>query len=79
MGLIGQLEAIGGLEEWALYVAQHLPDGPAPEWRGLRDQLVCPDACSRAIHPMWPRGGLHFCEKEEGRYGVLQSWCTDSK
>ncbi|BDA43587.1 Nuclear pore complex protein Nup98-Nup96 [Coccomyxa sp. Obi] len=40
MGLISQLEAIGGLEEWALYVAQHLPDGPAPEWRGLRDQLV---------------------------------------
>ena len=49
MGLISQLEAIGGLEEWALYVAQHLPDGPAPEWRGLRDQLVCPDVRSIAM------------------------------
>lgn len=47
MGLISQLEVIGGLEEWALYVAQHLPDGP--EWRGLRDQLVCHGVGSRAM------------------------------
>lgn len=40
--LISQLEAIGGMEEWVLYVAQHLPDGPSPDWQGLRDQLVRP-------------------------------------
>ena len=28
MSLISQLERLGGLEEWALYVALHLPDGP---------------------------------------------------
>ena len=27
MSLISQLERLGGLEEWALYVALHLPDG----------------------------------------------------
>ena len=43
--LISQLEAIGGMEEWVLYVAQHLPDGPSPDWQGLRDQLVCSIIC----------------------------------
>ena len=28
MSLVSQLERLGGLEEWALYVALHLPDGP---------------------------------------------------
>ncbi len=42
VSLISQLEVVGGMEEWALYVAQHLPDGPTQEWHGLRDQLVCP-------------------------------------
>lgn len=40
MSLISQLERLSGLEEWALYVALHLPDG-SPGDRGLvRDDLV---------------------------------------
>jgi hypothetical protein len=38
--LISQLEAVGGLEEWALYVALHVPDCAAAEGRGVRDRLV---------------------------------------
>ena len=40
MSLISQLERLGGLEEWALYIALHLPDG-GQGGRGLaRDDLV---------------------------------------
>jgi hypothetical protein len=37
VSLIAQLEALGGLEEWAVYVAAHLPDAP---WPGGRDSLI---------------------------------------
>ena len=38
MSLISQLERLRGLEEWALYVALHLPDGP--EEGSARDSLL---------------------------------------
>lgn len=39
--LISQLEAAGGLEEWALYVALHLPDCPGPDGQGsVREQAM---------------------------------------
>ena len=38
MSLISQLERLGGLEEWALYVALHLPDDP--EGGPARDSLL---------------------------------------
>ena len=38
MSLISQLERLGGLEEWALYVALHLPDGP--QEGPVRDSLL---------------------------------------
>ncbi len=59
-GLISQLEAIGGMEEWVLYVAQHLPDGPAPDWQGLRDQLVRPSS--------------HLCAERVMIHG--STWCV---
>ena len=38
VSLIAQLEAMGGLEEWAVYVAAHLPDAPSSP--GGRDGLI---------------------------------------
>ena len=39
MSLISQLERLGGLEEWALYVALHLPDSEG-RMSSARDELV---------------------------------------
>ena len=39
MSLISQLERLGGLEEWALYVALHLPDSEE-RTSSARDELV---------------------------------------
>ena len=40
MSLISQLERLGGLEEWALYIALHLPDGAQADKGSARDDLV---------------------------------------
>lgn len=40
MSLISQLERLGGLEEWALYVALHLPNGAQGAQGSARDDLV---------------------------------------
>ena len=40
MSLISQLERLGGVEEWALYVALHLPDGADVLGGSARDDLV---------------------------------------
>lgn len=42
LALISQLEAVGDMAEWTVYVALHLPDWPGEEgaWQGLREGLV---------------------------------------
>jgi hypothetical protein len=40
MSLISQLERLGGLEEWTLYVALHLPDNPDAPGGSARDEVV---------------------------------------
>lgn len=40
LGLIAELQAAGDLEEWAVYVALHLPEHASPEWPDLREGLV---------------------------------------
>ncbi len=40
VSLIGQLEAMGGLEEWAVYVAAHLPGDSPGGGPGARDGLI---------------------------------------
>ena len=40
MSLIGQLERLGGLEEWVLYIVLHLPDGSQADKVSARDDLV---------------------------------------
>ena len=40
MSLISQLERLGGLEEWALYIALHLPDSGQADKGSARDDLV---------------------------------------
>lgn len=41
VSLIAQLEALEGLEEWAVYVAAHLPEAPVPGGSsGGRDDLI---------------------------------------
>ena len=40
MSLISQLERLGGLEEWALYIALHLPDAAQGDRGRSRDGLV---------------------------------------
>ena len=40
MSLIAQLEALGHMAHWAVYVALHIPDHPAQEWQSLREHVV---------------------------------------
>lgn len=40
LSLIAQLEALGGMAHWAVYVALHLPRHSSPDWPHLRDNLV---------------------------------------
>ena len=40
MSLISQVERLGGLEEWALYIALHLPDAAQGDRGCARDGLV---------------------------------------
>ncbi len=40
MSLISQLEALGQMSHWAVYVALHLPDNPSRDWAHLREALV---------------------------------------
>lgn len=40
LSLIAQLEAIGQMPHWAVFVALHVPDHPSPSWANLRTGLV---------------------------------------
>ena len=40
MSLIAQLEALGHMAHWAVYVALHVPDQPDINWPCIREALV---------------------------------------
>ena len=40
VSLIAQLEAIGQIPHWAVFVALHVPDHPSQAWADLRTALV---------------------------------------
>lgn len=40
MSLISQLESLGQMSHWAVFVALHLPDHPTQDWHHLREASV---------------------------------------
>ncbi|KAK9829955.1 hypothetical protein WJX72_008858 [[Myrmecia] bisecta] len=76
---IAQLESIGGLAEWCVYVALHLPDSPLPDWRGLREQLVRELLMRHA--PAWASASpAHAARRAflRDRLGVPAAWLAES-
>ena len=51
MSLIAQLENLGHMAHWAVYVALHIPDHPAQEWHLLREHVV--QELLRRHAPIW--------------------------
>ncbi len=40
MSLMSQIEALGHMSHWAVYVALHMPDHPFQEWSHLRESVI---------------------------------------
>ena len=57
--LVCQLHTLGGLPEWEVYAAMHLPTHGHPDWRAARAQ---------AVHDLLLRNGPHWAASPAARH-----------